>query len=245
MSNNLKLQLYQAGSNVVDKKLKLIDKALPKPPFRWCILGPTQAGKSTLIRNILFNVKFGYEKYFDEIYIFIGSLDDIIETQELIKRFKLTKKMKVEQKFDPDATSELFDSIEKDSIKPNPPKVLMIFDDQICNSLCSSGKLGIIDQIFVRGRHANISCIISSQKYMSLNNNIRALNLSQLTIFSGTSSTDLDKVVEEHVGVYDEKSMLQTIKDRIEQRYNFVTIDNSKNGKERLLDMLFVPIKAD
>lgn len=242
--SHLKLKLFQANSNMIDHKINLIDPLLPKPAFRMVLLGPTQSGKSTLIRNILFNENFGYCKYFDEIYLFIGSLDDIIETRKLIIKYKLSNKIKLEQQFNEEDVKELFDSIEIDSVKPNAPKVLFIFDDQICNKICSNGKLGIIDQVMVRGRHANISCIISTQKYMSLNNNIRALNISQLVIFSGTSNTDLEKVVEEHVGVYDAKSMLQTIKNDTEQRYSFVVIDNSKNGKERLLNMDFQPIRS-
>ncbi len=233
------IELYNVGNEVEDKKLALIDKDLPKPPFRWIYLGATGAGKSSIIENVVFNKKWGYIKYFDEIYAYIGSLDDVEKFKDLVKHFKVGGKVQINQEFDAEEVKDLFDDIEKDAIKKNPPKVLFIFDDQVCNDLTSRGKTNIIDQIFIRGRHANISCIISTQKYRMLNKNTRSDNASHISIFSSTSKAEINAVVEENSGMYTEDQFKDAIKANLKSKYDFVTVNNVSGPEFKLMNNKF------
>ena len=53
----VEIEIYSSGFKTHDTKLKYIDQTLPKPAFRWIINGPTMCGKSTLIKNVIFNKK--------------------------------------------------------------------------------------------------------------------------------------------------------------------------------------------
>ena len=106
------IEIIHSSKKKDDKRLKHIPSTLPQPVFRWVLLGASGSGKSMLIKNILLNKLFGYIKYFDEIYVFNGSLDDVEEMKELVEKHKLTEKIKVLNKFDNDKVQGLFDDIE-------------------------------------------------------------------------------------------------------------------------------------
>jgi ABC-type arginine transport system ATPase subunit len=84
------LELFEI-SHADDSKINLIKENLPKPykgALRWVLLGPSTAGKSTLIKNVLYNIKWGYDKYFDEFYVFCGSMDDCHEMRQLRAKYE-------------------------------------------------------------------------------------------------------------------------------------------------------------
>lgn len=236
--------LVYDNKQMKDSKMKCINPLLPQPTkgaFRWVLLGPSGSGKSTLIKNVMFNDAWGYNKYFDEIYAFIGSLDDVIDLKtEVIKR-DLTDQIAVQQKFVNSDVQNLFEEIEVDNSKSKEKtRVLFIFDDQVTNGLTNKGKTNIIDTLYVRGRHALCSIIVSTQKYKLLNNNVRQLNLSYLTIYEGTNSTDLEAVSEEHNGTKTPKSFLSRLRTQLVNQYDTVTLDYNRQGM--LLDTKFKPL---
>ena len=232
------LKIYNTNANV-DRKLNLIKSGWPRPEkgaFRWVLVGSSGSGKSTLIKNVLFNNDLGYQAYFDEIIVFCGSLDDCQELGELIKERKLSEKIVVLQKFDNDLAKQVLDSVERD---PKHPKVLIVYDDQLANGVSSRGTTNVVDELFQRGRHAGISVMISTQKYKSLNNNIRLLNVTHLTAFSSTNKVDRDAIAEEHGGLLDKKKMLEVMNHFLAGRYDFLTWDYNEAPADRLKNSRF------
>ena len=72
-----------------DKKLTMIPEGLPKPCFRWLFISQSGAGKTNVIKNVIFNNKkngYCYGKYFDELYIYVGTKDDYKEYQRLVQK---------------------------------------------------------------------------------------------------------------------------------------------------------------
>jgi hypothetical protein len=237
-----KIKLFDLDESE-DSKREFIDKDLPQPykgALRWVMLGPSTSGKSTLIKNILFNDKWGYNKYFDEFYIFCGSIDDCQEMRTFRTKFHMDKRMRIIQKFNDEEVKSLINQIEEENSQLGTPlKCLFVFDDQICNNLSSSHKLNTLDEIFIRGRHAAISAIISTQKYTSLNSNVRMLNLKYLTIFEGTNEGDLVNVSKEHpLPGSNAKQTLATLKAGLNDKYSNVTIDYLANKEGRLKQQL-------
>jgi len=249
MNDNIpKIELFETSLKPVDKKIFLINKNLPSTKngsFRYCLIGSSGSGKTSLIKNILFNKAWGYCKYFDEIYCFIGSEDDRREFDLLSKAYRMDDKILISSVFDENEVRKLYDDIEQDNNKGKGlNRVLMIFDDMICENLCKrDGGSGMINRIFIKGRHANISCVISSQKYHLLPNNIRLLNCSHLTVFSSTNSHDLKSIADEHCNMLSPDEMLRKMKDNLQSRYDFITIDYSRNPNDRLLTKEFLPVK--
>ena len=120
-------------------------------------------------------------------------------------------------------------------------------DDQICNDISSRGKTNVLDELFIRGRHLNISIVLCCQKYRLLNQNIRVLNLTHLTMFSNTNSIDRKAIADEHsTGILTPDDVLDIMNKNLQSRYSFITFDYlNHEPNERILDVNFKPIKTD
>lgn len=231
----LSFKLYSV-EKPLDYKLKFVNESLPQPVFRTVLQGPSGSGKSSIIKNILFNPTWGYNKYFDENYCFQGSLDDVDELKQLTAHHN-RKNISIQQKFDDYIVKRLFDEIEVDnSKKTHKSRCLFIFDDQATAGLTNRGKTNIIDTLACRGRHACCSYIISTQKYKLLNNNVRALNCTHLFVFAGTNSTDLEAIAEEHNSKYNKEQMMELFRKNLDKKYSFIVIDNVNH---KILDRNF------
>jgi len=239
------IKLYHQESPDTDKKLKLIDPILPKPPFRWIFLGPTGSGKTSIIMNIVFNKDWGYNRYFDEIYMWVGSTPDKLKMQGLIDAQGLQETVQI-QDFKGNAIEDvelLMEDIkeEEDKIARGEEKgkkkgrYLFVLDDMVMENISHSTKKGVLDDIFTRGRHIGhgISVVISTQKYTFLNNNLRTLNASHITIMSGTA--ELDTVAKEHAFAgFEKRELVERIQRHIRPKYSFVTL--VKNGGNDILN---------
>lgn len=238
----VKTRVYKSLRNFDDTKITKINPELPKPPFRWILVGSSGSGKTNLIKNILFEKKWGYVKYFDEIYVFSGSKDDLEEYKGYANKLNLQNKMGFYQKFDDAGIKKICDEVEEDnnSIRiKNPVRCLFVMDDQICNNVSSISKLNSIDEIMIRGRHAHISCIVSTQKYTALNQNIRKLNASAITIFQQTNRQDLESVAKDHSDLMNPNELLELFRQHLKEKFSFITIDTKADYGERIRDKDF------
>jgi hypothetical protein len=225
----MSIKVYKPIIDTASKKSGKIDTKWMSVPFRAVLVGQIQSGKSNIIKNICFNKSIGYDKFFDAFYIWCGSLDDLIEYKTLANQHGTIKKFSFTQAYKDDDVKSLFKEIEEDNIKKEKEEkenTLMIFDDQICNGVSNRSKLNAVSEIFTRGRHAFVSAIISTQKYKSLSNVERSLNVSHLWVFEGTNATDLNAIAEEHSGTRTKEEMLEILKDNLKQKYDFVIINN-------------------
>ena len=171
-------------------------------------------------------------------------MDDCDSLRQIQANYKM-KNLSIQQKYNDEIVKDLFESIEKDNLKKklHKSRVLFIFDDQICNNISNiRGKLNALDELATRGRHANCSYIISSQKYKSLNNNIRCLNATNLIVFSGTASSDLEAIAEEHNSMFTKDQMMDIFRKYLDKKYSFVIIDNFRR---KILDSDFEEIKIE
>ena len=207
--------------NVVNDKIFKMDKHL-----RYIICGMSGSGKSYLIKNLVLNRKLGFKYFWDEIYLFIKSMDDQKEWEELIEEHLLQNKVKIIKDFNDRDVEALFKDIEADSNKEkSPPNIVFIFDDMALDGLTYPNKKTIIDQIFIRGRHSHLSILISTQVYKSLNKNTRSLNTNAITIFEGTKYSDLEAIAEEHSTIYPKDTILMLFKKHLQNKHDFITID--------------------
>jgi hypothetical protein len=223
------VKLFEIRNSNKVRNIEVINKALPSPTraLRWIMLGPTSSGKSTIIKNVLFNNEWGYNKFYDEIYAFIKSKDDIAELNQLIKQSNMKHKIQIVESFNEYEVQDLFEDIETDAedSKKSLNNVLFIFDDMILDNISNRSKTNIIDSVFMRGRHANISIIISSQRYKWLNLNMRCNNANVLSVFYGTKQSELNAVAEEHSGAHEPDDLLKLFRQHLLKKYDFMTID--------------------
>lgn len=168
-------------------------------------------------------------------------IEDFIETAE---ENLLKTKITIFNKYDNEVLNQIIEEsedvieeiLEEDSNEPLPT-TMIIFDDQITNGISNSHKLNAVDTLFTRGRHANISSIITTQKYSKLSATIRQENSTHITLFTGTSLKQLKQIAEDHSVVIDDKELVELMKKQLEKKHSSFTIDkvvkdNTKTYKD-------------
>lgn len=244
-----------------DKKAKIINKKLPQVPFRALLCGFSGSGKSNLIKNFLFNVKWGYNSYFDSIVVICGSMDDVAEYKRLAektnvpiwweekerfyksKKENLSEKMVITHSADEDDIKQIIEEIEM-----NEPEnaTLLVLDDMVVDKLFKNKmKPNVIDEVYIRGRHIGkgLSVLISTQKYMFINQNIRYTNSTHLFLYFGMSAMDLELVARENGYEYNE--FLQLMDKLAPEKFMFFVINQKASREKQIQDMKFKYIKIE
>lgn len=218
-----------------DKRLSVIPKGLFKAPFRGVITAPTESGKSNLVRNFVF--KF-YRQYFDEIYIWIASLDDARELEILTKKYRMVKRIKILTEWIEEDVLELYKDLETEE---KPPRTLFVVDDMIYSNISKHHKNQAIDKIMMNGRHANISILLTTQKYTKLNASTRSINLSFLIVFA-TNINEMKQIAMEHSNNLSEEEMIQLMKEIFKKKYSFLCVNYQNDFQRRFLSSNFRPL---
>jgi hypothetical protein len=78
----------------------------------------------------------------------------------------------------------------------------------------------LLSRLFFRGRHLQISTLVSVQRLKSIASAIRA-NLQLLTIWRLRSFTELESLLEELSAIHDKKTLLALYEQAVSQPYGF------------------------
>jgi hypothetical protein len=247
--------VYEPKNNV-DVKRAILPSQIPKPIFRIAIIGSTGSGKSNLVKNIIFNL---YKCYFDEVYIFIGSLDDYDEYNDLgentkcllwnkkkgqlykSKKIPLIDKMVIEQDVDEEELQQLYTTLEEEQYsKQKRIRSLWVFDDKITSGLFKkAGNAGVINKLLVQGRHINASVIFTTQKYRMLPQNARATNISHLILFNGLSKQEISIIAEEQSGHLAKDDFVKLYYDLTKEKYSFMIVNTLESREKRFQNQMF------
>jgi hypothetical protein len=102
------------------------------------------------------------------------------------------------------------------------PGILLIIDDHADNPAFSkSDKL--LHACFTRGRHHQISTVVSTQKLRAIANIVRTNATSQI-IFRLRSQLELDSAIEEISAVYPKQVIEEMYRVATEEPYSFLTV---------------------
>jgi Poxvirus A32 protein len=181
----------------------------PKWPFRLLILGPSGCGKT----NLLFNLLVRY-LLFDKLMIYSRHVEQPLY-QCFIEELGLDSPpddchIKINSEID-----EIIDPDELDNREQN----LYVFDDFVTTKDQQK-----ITDTFIRGRHANSSCIYLSQSYFSVPKDIR-LNCNYIAIFNLHNKREILELQKEHATSVDKETFLKLYRDAISEPYSFFVID--------------------
>ena len=106
-------------------------------------------------------------------------------------------------------------------------KILLILDD-VATELKGANQKSILERVFLRGRHENVFCWISSQKYTKIVPSIR-FNSPAYIIFK-VNNKELDKIAEEL-----SQDSVQEFKDIynecVKDKYSFMYINVKSNER--------------
>tara|TARA_R110000822_G_scaffold53310_1_gene137576 strand:- start:31 stop:768 length:738 start_codon:yes stop_codon:yes gene_type:complete len=216
-------------------------------PMRVIVNGRSQlSGKSNFILNLLLREQFKYRN------LFAGSDIYIISNNKLDNKMKiLMEELDIDpanhMPFDEEDLNFIYDSLEDEfqeavAMDMKPSNKLIILEDCGYSSALKNKQAGIISKLLCNGRHANISCIMTSQKYSQLSTTVR--NNATGCVFFGCAMKEKEQICDDH-NIFDNKKRFMTMMtDATRERNSFLLINYSNDISERYLDSNFQPIKA-
>ena len=208
-------------------------------PIQMSITGKTKSGKSHLLRHHIIPKII---KEYDEVFIFspTSRLDtgwyDFKDSLPQKQKHKLTL---VDSKFTLADVSELVDEIGEMKMRKRddeePEKFLLIFDD--CTALYSQSKRDIFSELAFKGRHSNISYILTTHKWNCLNTLIRG-NLETKMFFRITNEKEIESFIADNKPYNIPKDDFLEMLDSSTGDYKCFVIKSGKNSDDyyRIID---------
>jgi len=216
-----------------------------KLPFRSIALGPSNSGKTVLIQNMILDI---YKDCFSRIYIFSPSIDVDFQTWQPVKDYinkNITNNDDEEyyfNNFNEDALSNIINTQRKIieyQKKHNHKKlfsILIVIDDFADNFQVSHHPL--INGLFTKSRHSQISVIVGSQKFRALSNIIR-VNASNLYVFKIRNYSDLQAFIDEVAAIAPKDVILQMYNLATDEPYSFLTVNLTSKDKHKMFLIRF------
>lgn len=204
-----------------EKKHKIVcDASLPQPPFLVPVVAPRKSGKTNLLLDALLDP----EKY-------CNKFDIIIIWSRTYHHDSKWKNIKEEDvavftSFREDEVSTLMNIAELVA-KKMVVNTLFIFDDMISEGIMNPHKMGTLESIAVRGRHANVSIIIITQQYMALSPAVRN-NSTNSIFFRIRNGDELDKIARENRESLSPEEFLQLYNFATNEPYSFLHVNNQE-----------------
>lgn len=231
MSEQLPHEMIPSEKRPADKKFEKLpfkDK-IARPPFTMAIIAPIGQGKSSLIYTML---NTWYNKYFDELIVYNGTLDSNQAWLDLPAKEVIVINEWNEKEF-----FDYIKALEKSQLaliksgKP-PLNVGIVFDDMITDSIFSRGRSTALDQFIIKIRHVPASLIMSSQSYKLISTTARR-NMTQIVLLP-INQDEVEKVAEEHSGLANKDEFIKMYKSVVtKQPRNYMVIDYRAPVAER------------
>jgi hypothetical protein len=221
---------------------------VPKVPFKSVIYAPSNSGKTVLITNLIEHI---YRGCFERVYIFSPSIaiDDSWQSTKkyLDNAIKLSddEPPLYHSNFDESVVEEIMTTQKKviDHIKKNKTSnklysILIVLDDVADDNNQRNSQA--LKSLFVKGRHSQISVILSSQKG-SLLNPVCRVNADSLYVFKLRNFQDLDMLITELSALLgDKKEMLNVYKHAVEYApYSFLFVNLKSQDPNKMFFINF------
>lgn len=171
---------------------------VPKVAFRWLFTGPSNSGKTNLARWCLDKYYPGPNRgsFFNRIYLFspTAKLDPVWKDVPNIRPGDRITNLNQHGK---DKLHSIFDKgIQRCKAmgKENAPHDLVIIDDVIASTKFMNSDEFL--QVFIAGRHGNISIFLMTQSYMKIPRSVR-MQITALAMFP-SRDTEIMRLHTEH-----------------------------------------------
>lgn len=210
-------------------------------PFFMSLAAPRRSGKSYLICEQL---RAEFIKRFDHIYIFSPSIHlngdyDEFEKYENVHLISNVTPGEINSIFDKMVEVKEQCRVRDQQIdmgyklpKYTCPETLIILDDCVDSNLLNFK--GCVDKIAERGRHCNISAIVSSQRLSAISRSIR-INSDIFLIFIPYQARELEQFIEQFIFKDQRKAIYECMRQIFDVPYRFLFIDNTeKNLRDKL-----------
>lgn len=226
-------------------KMKLKIDDIFDIPFKLLIVGKSElSGKGTICGNLLLRDKY-YKNHFDPENIYIVS-----QSANIDNKWKITIEQldippsNIMTSFNEEKVEVIYQHIKDiyDEALLNdskPPYSLIIFDDVTYDGSLKGKNHGVINKLFMNGRHLLISTIVCSQKYTDIPFGARE-NTTGLILFE-CSDKQLDTISEEH-STLQKKEFKKMFRKTTGEPHSFMVINYTNPKNKRYLNMDFEPI---
>ena len=236
-SKDHKLQVYGSGAKTVDCPFGAPFAPLPTS---WLAIAPTASGKSVAISNII--LKF-YRGMFARVYCFSPSIlldDNYKPIRKYLDSMCNTDKEKLYfEDLDQNVLSGIIDQQRRicemcKKKKIDPPHIMICIDDFADSGLFCKRKGGDegswLNTLAIRGRHMNISWLLSSQCLRLVGPVIRK-NCRSMLIWKLRNYKEIEAFSEELSGYYPAKVIQELYRVAVEHQpysFMFVRLDAKK-----------------
>ena len=193
------------------------------------------AGKTTLVANLLTRKEL-YGKAFSTFYIFSPSVHHDGTWNSVKKYMREEMGQKPEEhffsKWAPQQLQEIVDTqfaITKHHTAHGHKRghsICLVIADMAdrADVLHRGDGGGVLNSLFIRGRHANLSCMICSQRPTLLSTTLRT-QATSLFVFRQRSMKDLLTFLDEYSAIVPKKTLVKIYKVATRDKYRFLMVD--------------------
>ena len=198
--------------------------------FSMLICGSSGSGKTQLIKTIINNCK----KEYDYFIIIAASMNFSGDYKEF-EADNDEKKFIFFDEYNPEILRELMDT-QADIIvrygKPRTPKVVVIMDD-IMEYI---KQRSLIEKLFFKGRHLNISPIVLVQKLRGGVSTTLRVNTRYAVFFRAGNSSEIDAFLQIYTGKRERAHIEQILHEWFKEPYTFLFADfKTQNFQDRYI----------
>jgi hypothetical protein len=204
-------------------------KNVPELPMRAICVAPSGGGKTTLMVSLILDI---YRGCWARIHVYSPTalLDDSWKAvDKYVKEVLQQEEPCLHDEFDEEAIHAFIrrqhriTQMCKEQGRKRLYGSLLIVDDFADNARVMRSSTSLAE-LFVRGRHAGISTLVSIQKYRVLNPILR-VNATSLFVFRLRSKAELDALVEENSAIWGPKITEQIFIRATSEPYSFLWLN--------------------
>ncbi|AAR26836.1 FirrV-1-A12 [Feldmannia irregularis virus a] len=200
-------------------------KAACSKHFNAVVIGKKHTGKSTLIKDILYNV---HKQKVPRICVFSGTEESNGFYREFIPDLFIFDDSMVEEKL-----TQIVESQKKIGMQKQlgecgddvDSRIVVVLDDVGYKK--NTLKCEILRQIFMNGRHHQISLIVACQYCMDLAIDLRT-NADYVFVLKQNNMNSIKNLHETYFGSFEKKKDFQTVLEACTADYQCLVLDNTK-----------------
>ena len=193
--------------------------------FNAVVIGKKHTGKSTLIKDILYHV---HKENVPRICVFSGTEESNGFYREFVPDLFIFADSNVEEKLKQIVESQKKISMQKQMGECKgdiDTRIILVLDDVGYKK--NTLKCEILRQIFMNGRHHQISLIVACQYCMDLAIDLRT-NADYVFVLKQNNISSIKNLHETYFGTFEKKKDFQTVLEACTQEYQCLVLDNSK-----------------
>lgn len=214
-------------------------------PARVAIVGKSfLSGKTSVIMNLILREKY-YKKYFNGEDIYIVSNNAVDNKLKILMKEKEIPDTNY-MSYNEDALEVLYEHLEEQFVEETedggkPTNKLIILDDVGYSGSLKDSQSGFISKVSCNGRHINLSCILTAQKYTQISTTFRN-NLTGLLLFS-TTDKELQLVADDHNYLQKKSDFMKIYRENTKGRHSFFVVNYTEDMENRYMNDKFEVIE--